>query len=53
MRDYGPMTISAPDLHWPARDADERAMLEGYLEAYRVLGHADMIRESIDGSTGD
>lgn len=31
------MMISAPELQWPARDADERAMLEGYLEAYRRL----------------
>jgi len=31
------MTIDAPAVRWPARDADERGMLEGYLDAYRAL----------------
>lgn len=31
------VTIDAPEVHWPARDADERTMLEGYLDAYRAL----------------
>ena len=31
------MAITAPDVHWPARDADERTMLEGFLDAYRGL----------------
>ena len=31
------MVIEAPDLHWPARDADERTTLEGFLDAYRTL----------------
>jgi len=31
------MTINAPNVDWPARDADERTMLEGFLDAYRAL----------------
>ncbi len=29
------MTIDAPDPAWPAHDADERTMLEGFLDSYR------------------
>jgi uncharacterized damage-inducible protein DinB len=31
------VTLEPPDVNWPARDADERTMLEGYLDAYRSL----------------
>lgn len=31
------MVIAARDLDWPARDADERTALEGFLDAYRAL----------------
>lgn len=31
------MPISAPEVVWPARDADERTMLEGFLDAHRAL----------------
>jgi uncharacterized damage-inducible protein DinB len=31
------MTIEAPELRWPSTSAPEREMLEGYLDAYRVV----------------
>ncbi len=31
------MPIDPPDVAWPAHDADERTMLEGFLDAYRSL----------------
>ena len=31
------MVIEAGEVEWPARDADERTMLEGFLDAYRAL----------------
>jgi hypothetical protein len=31
--------------------ADERSMLEGILERHRHNGHADLLREAIDGVT--
>lgn len=29
--------MDAPELNWPARNADERTMLEGFLDAHRAL----------------
>ncbi len=31
------MTSTSPKVAWPPRDADERSMLEGFLDAYRAL----------------
>ncbi len=33
----GGMTMTPPEVVWPARDADERSMLEGTLDAHRTL----------------
>jgi Protein of unknown function (DUF664) len=32
---------------------DERSLLEGWLRSTRHLGHADLLRERIDGATGE